>query len=71
MIVKTFTIAWLIPLSLIVLSGIVILKTSLEIQEVGKKKDLETSSKKYAKKMPKWFLKTRYPVFFAALFLLF
>jgi 4-hydroxybenzoate polyprenyltransferase len=52
---------------LIVLSVLTISYSSIEVLQSLKDKDLEKSSKKYAKKMPKWFMITRYPLMFLAL----
>lgn len=45
--------------------------TAKEIFIVGQANDLEKSAKKHAKNMPKWFVITRYPMWFYALILLF
>lgn len=45
--------------------------TANEIYEVGQGSNLEKSAKIHAKKMPKWFIITRYPIWCYALILLF
>jgi len=45
-----------------ILNTIVILKTTGDIYGAFKKKDIESSCKKAAKNMPKWFIITRYPL---------
>ena len=68
---QTLSSLWFISSVFVVISAIVIFKTSIEIYNINKSSDLEISAKKGAKKMPKWFMMTRYPLFFAALILLF
>jgi len=53
------------------LSIITIFSTSYEIMKVGAGRDLEAAAKINAKKMPKWFVITRYPMWLFALTLLF
>lgn len=61
---------WIVSSVFVAISFIVIFKTAFEIHNISKARNLETASKESAKKMPKWFMTTRYPLFFAALLLL-
>jgi 4-hydroxybenzoate polyprenyltransferase len=43
--------------------------TSKDIYQVGQEADLKESAKIHARKMPKWFILTRYPMLFTTIFL--
>jgi 4-hydroxybenzoate polyprenyltransferase len=60
-----------IAILIYVLSILTVFFTSFEILKVGSAKNLEKSAKLHAKKMPKWFIITRYPMWLFALLLLF
>lgn len=68
---QTSSSLWAISSVFVAISFIIIFKTAFEIHNTSKAKNLENASKENARKMPKWFMTTRYPLFFAALFLLF
>jgi 4-hydroxybenzoate polyprenyltransferase len=57
-------------LMMIFVSATLILKASIEVGEVYRSKDLENKSKEYGKRLQKWFLMTRYPLIFTAIFIL-
>ncbi len=53
-----------------VVNTLVILKTTGDIYKAFKKDDIESSCKKAAKNMPKWFISTRYPLLILVLMFL-
>lgn len=53
------------------LSILMLLKSSIDVYKTGQGNDLERSAKIYARKMPEWFITTRYPLLFIALSRLF
>ncbi len=67
---KTSSSMWLISTLFVVISAVVMLRTALDIYNISKSDNLERAAKEGAKKMPKWFMTTRYPLFFAVLLLL-
>ncbi len=61
----------IIPTALIVVSLIGVLKVSLDIRGILKQENLDAAAKRGARKMPKWFMITRYPLLlFAFVFLI-
>jgi 4-hydroxybenzoate polyprenyltransferase len=66
-----FTGMSLISMSLLFLSTLTILVVIKQVNDVGKVRDLERSAKIHAKKMPKWFVMTRFPLLFLTLSLMF
>ncbi len=63
-----FSYKGLIAFFLLGISTFTISQSCLNVYKVGISKDLETSSKIYARKMPKWFIVTRYPLLVVVLF---
>ncbi len=53
-----------------IINTIVILRIGGDIYKAGSKEDLQLSSKKAAKNMPKWFISSRYPLLLMTLLLL-
>jgi len=52
------------------ISILTITLTSKDIYQVGQEADLKESAKIHARKMPKWFILTRYPMLFTTIFLI-
>jgi 4-hydroxybenzoate polyprenyltransferase len=67
--IKTITISFL-TLVLGLISIFTILSTTKQIYNISKSNNLERSAKKYAPKMGKWFMMTRYPLFLVVLSLM-
>ncbi|MCX6666545.1 MAG: UbiA family prenyltransferase [Euryarchaeota archaeon] len=69
-IIKSFSLHNMIFIFFLILSSILIAKTSRDVWNVYRDKDVLLASKRYAKKMPQWFIITRYPLLLCSLFLL-
>jgi len=66
-----FTAMSFISMGLLLLSTITILAVIKQVNSVRKAEDPEKSAKIHAKKMPKWFVMTRFPLLFLVISLLF
>lgn len=60
----------ILVISLLCLSAITISISVLDVWKASRVSDLESAAKMYAKKMPKWFMITRYPLMLSALLIL-
>ncbi|NVM52700.1 MAG: prenyltransferase [Candidatus Helarchaeota archaeon] len=70
--IQSYILTWsfFVACGFLILTILTVSITLKDIYKVGLEPDLKQSAKKHAKKLPKWFIITRYPMLFTAIFLM-